>query len=497
MSFIITCFLQLWLFLCTTDALIYKSISDLSPRQAADLVKQQFVYGYNAYEKFALGYDRLNPFYRNGSNYGNYSLLYTPIDALDTMYLMNLTNLTQSTVKLICNYRSQGLFNINMTVSMFNMVIQILGGLLSSYNLIQDNCLKELAIDLGDRLMPVFETESPSGSNWLNVNLMTGQVDKNTFIADLAGLATQMVEFGALSYVTQDMKYYNTAKKVLKHFYDQRSDIGFVGQKVMINASRSNIWYLNRTHIDAGIDSYYESQIKCWRLFNDNDCYEMWKSGNESIMNYLRYYQTNSENESLLWFKRVDMFNGNDYNESSYYDLFAAYFAAELVLSAQNEYELQFAIDNQNANWYMWNKTGIEPAIYDFINVTDPLPDYSLNPENFESNYYLYMVTNNSMYYDRALQYLNDLITYCKCDGTICDGYTGIINVQNMTKKNDCPEWFFAESMKYLYLTFMRNEPDNPLVFNDYIFTTECHPMPKKWGDWIYSQLPENEKKKL
>ena len=468
------------------------SVFDLNPVEAAYQVREEFIYGYNAYIEYANTYDRLNPFYRNGSNLGRYSLLYTPIDALDTMYIMNLTDLTQETLKLICNYRNKDLFNVNMTVSMFNTVISLLGGLLSSYHLIQDECLKNLAIDLGERLMPVFTTKSPSGSNWLLVNLQTGVVNKEQgFIVDLAGLTTNIVEFGALSYVSKNMTYFKTAKNVLNYFYNHRSDIGFVGQQFQINSSISNLetlWPIDKTHIDAGIDSYYESQIKCWKLFNDSDCKLWWKHANSSIMKYLKYYQ-NIDDATLLWFRRINMFNGSEYNESGWYDLYSAYFAAELALAGN----LKLAKQNQEANWFMWNKSNIEPGIYDFLNITDPQSDYSLNPENIESNYYLYMITNDTLYLNRAYIYLNDLISFCKCDNntTECVGYTGLANVNTKQKQNDCPEFFFAETLKYLYLTFLRNEKKNPLIFDDYIFNTESHPIPKSWGKWVYQQLQQ------
>eukprot|EP01083_Nonionella_stella_P199448 731350_1 len=131
----------------------------------------------------------------------------------------------------------------------------------------------------------------------------------------------------------------------------------------------------------------------------------------------------------------------------------------------------------------MWDLYGITPFVYDFHNDEIIGPQYDLNPELFESNYYLYAVTHNNIYLQRAYQYVDALITYTKCINiTECAGYASIEDVRTMEKKSNCPSFWFAESLKFLYLTFMVNDTDNPLKFDDYVFTTEAHPVPKSWG---------------
>ena len=143
--------------------------------------------------------------------------------------------------------------------------------------------------------------------------------------------------------------------------------------------------------------------------------------------------------------------------------------------------------------WYN-NGANIEPYQFEFTTGKDLQLGYDLNPENFESNYYLYMITNDDKYYDRALIYLHDIITYCKCNGTEsgCVGYSGLDNVVTKDRSNSLASYFFGESLKYLYLTFMRNEKDNPLPFDDFVFNTEAHPLPKKWGYKMNQMLNDN-----
>ncbi|ETO02661.1 Mannosyl-oligosaccharide 1,2-alpha-mannosidase [Reticulomyxa filosa] len=330
----------------------------------------------------------------------------------------------------------------------------------------------------GNRIYPIFTNRSPSGFPYQSINLKTGVVNKQATTTNPAIVGTAIIEFGCLSYLTGDMKYYDAAKKNLQLLKNSQSDIGFVGGTInLTQTSIKHVYSSTDTHIDAGIDSYYEYLLKCWKLFGDEDCLQWWNDALYSITTYLSYYEGQN-----LWFAIANMTTGQILPNGYQYDLYAAFFAAELALTG----ELEWAEQNQNANWKMWGTYIIEPGVYNFISDTAVNPSYDLNPENFESNYYLYVFTNNGIYYDRAVEYFNDIVTYCKCTSD-CVGYSALQNVSTMSRQNSCPSYFFAESMKYLYLTFMYNLTitqgvDTGFNFDDYVFNTEAHPVPKTWG---------------
>ena len=94
-------------------------------------------------------------------------------------------------------------------------------------------------------------------------------------------------------------------------------------------------------------------------------------------------------------------------------------------------------------------------------------------------------MTNDTIYYDRAVQYLDDLMTHCKCDEEKddCVGYSSVNREgDTFVHTDNSPSFLYAETWKYLYLTFVKNEDHNPLEFHDFIFTTSAHPIPLKWG---------------
>jgi len=79
----------------------------------------------------------------------------TPVDALDTMILMGLQDEAAKTRKYITQNLS---FDKDIYVQNFEITIRLLGGLLSSYQLTGDKRLLSLAEDLGNRLLPVFDS---------------------------------------------------------------------------------------------------------------------------------------------------------------------------------------------------------------------------------------------------------------------------------------------------------------------------------------------------
>src|SRR4051812_20829509 len=61
-------------------------------RQMAGRVKQEFLYAWRNYEKYAWGHDALRPLSKTPHDWYGESLLMTPVDALDTLILMGLND---------------------------------------------------------------------------------------------------------------------------------------------------------------------------------------------------------------------------------------------------------------------------------------------------------------------------------------------------------------------------------------------------------------------
>src|SRR5882724_9376286 len=240
-------------------------------------VRAEFLHAWNGYKKYAWGHDDLKPLSKTYHDWYAEPLLMTPVDALDTMILMGLKDEARRTREYIVKNLS---FDKDLDVQNFEITIRLLGGLLSSYQLTGDKRLLDLAEDLGNRLLPV--VESPTGLPYRYVNLKTGKVRGK--ITNPAEAGTLLIEFGTLSKLTHKQVFYDKAKQALVGIYIRRSQIGLIGTRINVETGK---WTNTDSHISAEIDSYYEYLLKCWLLFDDQDCRRMWLESIAAINKYL------------------------------------------------------------------------------------------------------------------------------------------------------------------------------------------------------------------
>jgi len=129
------------------------------------------------------------------------------------------------------------------------------------------------------------------------------------------------------------------------------------------------------------------------------------------------------------------------------------------------------------ATIYKSSKTNISPDT-GFINpgkfYTDD-PSYYLRPEYVESLFVIYRLTKDEHLQEMAWNVFQSLEKYCKISS---GGYAGLKDVNDPTKGHidDMPSYFLAETLKYLLLIF---GPDDYLPLDEFVFTTEAHPLRK------------------
>jgi uncharacterized protein YyaL (SSP411 family) len=96
------------------------------------------------------------------------------------------------------------------------ITIRVLGGLLSAYHLSdQDPLYLEKAIELAERIIPVFNTSSGLPFSMVNLHLRKGVDDPNApGLASTAEAATLQLEFRYLSFLTDNDLYWEAAERV-------------------------------------------------------------------------------------------------------------------------------------------------------------------------------------------------------------------------------------------------------------------------------------------
>src|SRR5437867_4734573 len=254
-----------------------RSRQDERAGQMATRVRTEFLHAWNNYERYGWGHDSLRPLSKTSRDWYGQSLLMTPVDALDTLVLMHFDAEAERARSLIVSDLS---FDRDIYVKNFEVTIRLLGGLLSSYQLTGDQRLLSLAEDLGNRLLPVFN--SPTGLPYVYVNLHTGQT--RDAVTNPAETGTLLLEFGTLSKLTGKPVFYERAKRALVETFRRRSPLGLVGQSINVE---TGVWTNTDSHISGGIDSYYEYLWKCWLLFGDKACGDMWNASVPIVHTYL------------------------------------------------------------------------------------------------------------------------------------------------------------------------------------------------------------------
>jgi hypothetical protein len=430
-----------------------KSAEDREARRLATRVKTEFLHAWRSYASYAWGHDALRPLSKTPYDWYGQSLLMTPVDALDTLILMKLEGEVAKTKALIARDLS---FDRDIYVKNFEVTIRLLGGLLSSYQLTGDKHLLQLAEDLGTRLLPVFN--SPTGLPYVYVNLHTGQVRDP--VTNPAETGTLLLEFGALSKLTGKPEFYDKAKRALVETYKRRSPLGLVGQSINVE---TGAWIDGDSHISGGIDSFYEYLWKCWLLFGDKDCLDMWNASIGPINKYLA-----DDNAGRLWYGHADMQTGR--RTQTTYGALDAFFPTLLALSG----DLQRARRLQSSSFKMWNLHGIEPEILDYKTMHVVSGAYHLRPEIIESTYYLYHFTGDPQYRRMGKKLFNDFVRYCRTDSA----YAALADVVTKKQRDEMESFALAETFKYFYLLFA---PPDTLDFDKIVFNTEAHPLRRAW----------------
>jgi hypothetical protein len=430
-----------------------RSHDDGHAKEVAARVRTEFLHAWSNYEKYAWGHDALKPLTKTPHDWYGQSLLMTPIDALDTLILMKLDGEATKARELIIKDLS---FDRDVYVKNFEITIRLLGGLLSGYQLTNDKRLLDLAEDLGNRLLPAFN--SPTGLPYVYVNLKTGQVrDPKTNPAETG---TLLLEFGALSKLTGKPIFYDKAKRALVETFKRRSPIGLVGSTI---DAETGAWIDPDSHISGGIDSYYEYLWKCWLLFGDKDCLEMWQASIPAINQYLA-----DEVRGELWYGHADMNTGK--RTDTQYGALDAFFPAVLALSG----DVARARRLQNSSFKMWNLNGIEPEIIDYKTMQIVYNGYHLRPEIVESTYYLHHFTRDPQYRQMGEKIFDDFVKYCRVDS----GYAALKDVVTKEKRDEMESFVLAETFKYFYLLAA---PPKSLDFDKVVFNTEAHPLRRTW----------------
>ncbi|CAH0547785.1 unnamed protein product [Brassicogethes aeneus] len=434
-------------------------------------------HAWKGYKKFAWGHDHLKPISEGYQDWFNLGL--TIVDSLDTLYIMGLKEEYQEARDWVDKNLH---FDINRDINLFEVTIRVLGGLLGIHHLSKDDMYLRKAVDLADRLLPCFESES--GIPFSDVNLATRKAHAPKWSPDssTSEVSTLQLEFRDLSRSTGDPKYETAVAKVSEHIHNLEKKDGLV--PIFINANTGQFRAYSTITLGARGDSYYEYLLKQWIQtgksidFLRDDYIEAVAGIKEKLV---RRTVPNG-------FTFIGELLGGGKEFKPKMDHLTCYLAGTLALGVHNgmpDGHLRLAEELLATCYqtYAQQPTFLAPEITYFNiqgeNSNDMYVKTNdahnlLRPEFIESLWYMYQFSGNVTYQDWGWQIFQGFENFTK----VANGYTSIGNVRNTAnvRPRDMMESFFmSETLKYLYLLFS----DNPKLIDldKYVINSEAHPL--------------------
>ncbi|XP_073954902.1 endoplasmic reticulum mannosyl-oligosaccharide 1,2-alpha-mannosidase-like isoform X2 [Choristoneura fumiferana] len=439
-------------------------------------VVESFKHAWKGYKEHAWGHDNLKPV--SGMAFDWFSLGLTIVDALDTAYIMGLTEEFEEGREWISN---ELIFTKNKDVNFFEVTIRVLGGLLTNYHFTQDEMFLKKAEDLGDRLMAAFS--SPSGIPYSDVNLgaRTAHAPEWSHYSTTAEVTTVQLEFRELSRASNNPVFEDAAAAVSEKIHQLPKKHGLV--PIFINPNTGQFLPHATITLGARGDSYYEYLLKQWLHTGKTINYLLddYLTAIEGVREFLA--RRSSPNKYLF----IGELSAGSESFNPKMDHLTCFLPGTLALGHANglpDWHMTMAEELMTTCYltYAAHPTFLAPEIthFNMASTTDDMYTKTadahslLRPEFIESLLYMYQITGNTTYQEWGWQIYQGFEKYAK----VPNGYTSLANVKtDKPVQRDMMESFFlSETLKYLYLLF---SDDRLLIdLSKYVFNSEAHPLP-------------------
>lgn len=446
-----------------------------------EAIRNAMSHAWKGYKDFAWGTDELMPLTRGGrDSWGG--LATTLIDSLDTLWLMGLKKEFLEARDWV---REKLSYDDVSDVSVFETTIRILGGLLSAYDWSGDQIFMDRADELGARLLNAFESKSgiPYGRTVLN-----GRKSYNAGgfggKALLSELGTLQVEFRHLSALTGKEKYANKANSVYDRLALIQPDNGLFPVYIENDKGIQPIIPQSNRYVSFGAkgDSFYEYLLKVWLQGGKKEM--KYREMYDKAIDGLHQYLLQSSSPGGLTYI-AEMRNGKIIKKM---DHLVCCMGGVLALGAftdpnglesdraQRDLKTGKALTYTCYQMYARMPTGLSPEFVYFDDEADfeaGVSHYLLRPEAVESFFILNYLTGDPVYREWGWEVFQAIEHYCKTE--VAFGSHPDVTDTKMNPKNELESYFFAETLKYLYLLY---DPDTEIdILKKHVFNTEAHPL--------------------
>uniref|UniRef100_A0A8C9W858 alpha-1,2-Mannosidase n=1 Tax=Scleropages formosus TaxID=113540 RepID=A0A8C9W858_SCLFO len=450
--------------------------SDPQARERRDKVKEMMKFAWENYRRYAWGKNELRPLTRNGHIGNMFGGLRgaSIVDSLDTLYIMGLTQEFEEAKEWVENNLD---LNSNGEASLFEVNIRYVGGLLSAYYLTGAEVFKKKVVELGEKLLPAFNTPTGIPRGVINLGSGTswswGWASAGSSI--LAEFGTLHLEFVHLTELSGNPVFTEKVMNIRKVLNKIEKPHGLYPNFL---SPVSGNWVQHHVSIGGLGDSFYEYLIKSYLMSDktDEEAKKMYYSAMDAIEANLVQKSPGGLTYIAEW--RGGILDHKMGHLACFSGGMVGIGADDGELTKRQHY-LDLAAEITHTCHESYSPTKLGPEAFRFDAGAEAtatrLSDryYILRPEVIESYMYMWRLTHDPKYRQWGWEAVEALEHHCRVEA----GFSGIRDVYATTVSHDNMQqsFFLSETLKYLYLLF---SDDDLLSLEDWVFNTEAHPLP-------------------
>ncbi|EXF74050.1 glycosyl hydrolase family 47 [Colletotrichum fioriniae PJ7] len=467
-------------------------------------VRNAFKKSWQSYTRHAWGYDELQPLSLRGKNrYNGWGA--TLVDSLDTLWLMGMYDDFNDAVQYISTIDWNNATETRCNI--FETNVRYLGGLLSAYDLSEEQVLLDKAVELANMLYAAFDTPNRFPPYSFSFEeLRAGKVLPDPY-QSAASIGSMSLEFTRLAQLTGDFKFYDAIERIKKAFDRIQDETLLPGMWPNFINVRDDFQTTNNVFKLGGDgDSLYEYLPKMHVLLGGLDtAYEkMYRGAAKAAKGHLLYRPMTPKKDDILLLgtaivneklRKIDQISELEHLSCFAGGMFAM---AGKLFDIPDDVELGDKLARGCAWAYKSFKSGLMPeksqvvkcdtvevcewdeqkwvaqsshhAPRGFWRIDDA--HYNLRPEAIESLFVLYRVTGKADLLDIAWDMFEAVQKATQTD----DAHAVVVDVTySQSRQEDTMEsFFFAETLKYFYLIF--SDPEL-MSLDEWVFNTEAHPL--------------------
>lgn len=451
---------------------------DPETRDRRAKIKEMMKHAWDSYRHYAWGSNELRPVSKQGHSSNLFGSIKgaTIVDALDTLYIMEMFEEFDAAADWVEKNLD---FNVNAEVSVFEVNIRFVGGLLSAYYLSGKEVFRRKAVELGEKLLPAFKT--PTGIPWALLNLKSG-IGRNWPWASggssiLAEYGTLHLEFMHLSKLSENPDFAQKVMNIRKVLNRLEKPQGLYPNYLNPNSGQ---WGQHHVSVGGLGDSFYEYLLKAWLMSDKTD-----EEGKKMYYDALQAIETNLMRKSTTGLTYIAEWKGGLLeHKMGHLTCFAGGMIALGADGAPGDktgHQMEQAAEIARTCHESYTRTALKlgPEAFRFDGGVEAIATrqnekyFILRPEVIETYMYLWRFTHDPKYREWGWEAVQALEQHCKVEG----GYSGVRDVYVSTPNHDDVQqsFYLAETLKYLYLLF---SDDDHLPFDHWVFNTEAHPLP-------------------